>query len=114
MTTQEKCQVPLFKDYNITVLTEERWNEIIAAVQKEAPQEFLDIISKMESQELICFHTSAGRHIRNTYGLWELKHEPELIDGIDISPNHPDNISGIILQHIRLLEIAKNENKLLQ
>ena len=111
MTTQ--TTLPSFASYKITSLTEERWNEIIADVQKEAPQEFLDTIAKMEEHELICFHTSAGRHIRNTYGLWSLSHAPEIVDGVDVSPNHPDTISGLILQHVRLLEIAKNENKLL-
>ena len=30
-----------------------------------------------------------------------------------VAPNHPDAISSSILKHLRLLQIAKNEDKLL-
>lgn len=38
-------------------------------------------------------HHTLGRHLRNHAGLWEHSWEPELIEGVDHSPNHPDAIS---------------------
>ena len=42
-------------------------------------------------------HDTLGRAIRNKYNLWEIPWEPELRDGIDWSPEHPDCISDTIL-----------------
>lgn len=47
------------------------------------------------------FHLTVGMHIRNEYHLWQRpKWKPELIDGVDHSPMHPDAISGRILELI--------------
>ncbi len=54
------------------------------------------------------FHDTVGRDIRNDYHLWQRpKHTPELVDGIDISPMHPDAISGRVLEIIWELCHAK-------
>lgn len=49
---------------------------------------------------LISLHHSFGRYIRNKYKLWEVEWEPELIDGVDHSPNHPDSISMTIIEEL--------------
>jgi hypothetical protein len=49
-------------------------------------------------EELIRLHHSLGRDIRNEYGLWNRKWTPELKDGVDYSPNHPDAISMTIIR----------------
>ena len=105
--------VPSFVDYKITVITEQRWNEILDDMRQQAPQEFFELIATLPEEELSSFHHTTGRFIRNTYELWANKWEPEDIDGVDHSPNHPDAISSSILKHLRLLQIAKNEDKLL-
>jgi hypothetical protein len=57
------------------------------------------------------------RHIRNHYGLWysnpltkrwrEDESSRIIIDGLDMSPDHPDNISRVIF--LRAVEIARAE-----
>jgi hypothetical protein len=47
---------------------------------------------------LIELHHTFGTHIRNKYKLWENKWEPELRNGSDYSPNHPDNLSMEIIK----------------
>lgn len=48
------------------------------------------------------FHHGIGRNIRNEFKLWDRPpHEPELINGIDYSPNHPDAVSSWILQRVQ-------------
>ena len=50
---------------------------------------------------LIQYHHSLGRYIRNQYKLWENKWEPELDhEGVDMSPYHPDAISNEIIRLI--------------
>lgn len=46
------------------------------------------------------FHHSVGQWIRNEYHLWEVDWAPEIVDGVDCSPNHPDAISSRILRKI--------------
>ena len=51
-------------------------------------------------KDLSRFHHGYGTHIRNTYGLWKHDWEPEIKDGVDYSPNHPDAISMEIIEAI--------------
>lgn len=55
--------------------------------------------------DLILLHHTLGRHIRNQFGLWELKWTPVIVDGIDVSEDHPDAISMKIIE--RTWEILK-------
>lgn len=41
----------------------------------------------------IAMHLTLGMHLRNHCGMWLLAWVPEMIDGADHSPNHPDAIS---------------------
>ena len=89
-----------FESLNITAITKEKWNEIIKQVKDEAPEDFKQLLITLTKQDLISFHHTLGRHIRNAHGLWELGHEPVIEDGIDVSKNHPDNISMRIIEAI--------------
>lgn len=55
-------------------------------------------LKEMKEEELISTHHSLGRFIRNTYKLWECQWEPDLVDGVDHSPYHPDAISMTIIK----------------
>jgi hypothetical protein len=86
-----------------------------------------DIVSRMEEKDkqflretvpnrkaMGHYHFSVGMGIRNNYGLWDESHpltqqwfydrksgsKIHLKDGVDCHPNHPDNISGRILEHV--------------
>ena len=50
--------------------------------------------------KLIQYHSTLGRSIRNIFGLWENKWVPQLEDGIDVSPDHPDFISQRIIEDV--------------
>lgn len=41
-----------------------------------------------------------GMWIRNKYNLWTIPWEPELKDGIDYSPYHPDSVSMTIIKEV--------------
>lgn len=54
-----------------------------------------------DKQFMSIFHDTVGRYIRNEYNLWQRpKWRAEIVDGIDISPQHPDAISGRVLEII--------------
>lgn len=42
-----------------------------------------------------------GRHLRNNARMWETTWTPLLIDGVDHSHDHPDNISGRVIHQFR-------------
>ena len=50
------------------------------------------------------FHTSLGRDIRNEYNLWSIPWVPEMGEYCgclcDMSPYHPDNVSGTIIKEV--------------
>lgn len=57
---------------------------------------------------LIQYHHNLGQYIRNKYNLWETKWTPELVNGVDISVNHPDAISQEIIKMIWKMGPKKN------
>lgn len=50
-----------------------------------------------ENEVPVAMHSTLGRHLRNHAKLWECEWQPELIDGVDYSPNHPDAISSRVI-----------------
>ncbi|RWZ84364.1 MAG: hypothetical protein EO766_17240 [Hydrotalea sp. AMD] len=55
---------------------------------------------ELEKEELIKFHHTLGRHIRNEYDLWSIPWEPVIIDNCDYSPFHPDQVSMTIIEQV--------------
>lgn len=55
------------------------------------------------SEEPAMMHLSLGMHLRNHTKLWENPWEPELIDGVDYSPNHPDAVSGKVIRDFQVV-----------
>ena len=49
-------------------------------------------------ESLINYHHTLGQSIRDQYRLWERKWEPDLRDGIDYSPDHPDAVSQRVIE----------------
>jgi hypothetical protein len=65
----------------------------------------------VDQSTLTQYHFALGTYIRNKYKLWEHKWTPELDhSGVDISPNHPDNLSFEIMKMIWNLGPNKVEN----
>jgi hypothetical protein len=69
------------------------WFQEIPASQKK-------IFKDTKQECLVLYHDSLGRNIRNHFKLWETKWTPEIRDGIDYSPNHPDAISQRIIEAV--------------
>lgn len=57
-------------------------------------------LKSFQKENLIALHHSFGRSIRNTYDLWQRDWVPEIEDGIDVSPNHPDAVSMRIIETV--------------
>jgi len=58
----------------------------------------LENLRKTPKDQLIQFHSNLGRLIRNSLCLWNIKHKPKIVDGVDVSHNHPDAVSMRIIE----------------
>ena len=57
-------------------------------------------LSEWNDKKLIRYHDNLGRWIRNEYSLWSIPWTPELRDGVDYSPFHPDQVSQTIIEEV--------------
>lgn len=60
-----------------------------------------ELINKVKSiplSEMTQFHSTLGMQIRNRFELWKRSWTPNIVGGMDISPDHPDNFSMKILE----------------
>ena len=61
----------------------------------------IHIFKNHTEEDLVEYHQTMGRYIRYEHELWARKWTPEIgIDGVDYSPNHPDNYSIIIIRDV--------------
>lgn len=67
-------------------------------------EEAKTLFANTQKDQLISYHTTLGRTIRNHFKLWEIEWEPEYkMHGnveYDDSPNHPDAISMRIIEGV--------------
>lgn len=74
---------------------------IVTSIVSKLGSDDVQVLMETRFEDLIQFHSSVGRSIRNEYGLWNVDWEPELnAAGIDCSPNHPDAVSMRIIEKI--------------
>lgn len=71
---------------------EEMLKETVENIRREPYNDLVEFLGTKEA-DLGKFHFSVGMNIRNHFKMWENTWEPKIVDGIDISPEHPDNIS---------------------
>jgi len=94
----------------MTYLTKEQIADAI--IDRIIPEE-INHVKSLEREDMAMFHHSVGMEIRNDYGLWnednpltmqwfEDHGKDNHIDenGVDCHPNHPDQVSGDILEMI--------------
>lgn len=62
--------------------------------------ETINELKSTPEENLIEWHQSLGRHIRNKYKLWSRSWIPNIVNGIDFSEDHPDAISMKIIKEI--------------
>lgn len=87
------------------------FDNIVTAVRKEIAtwsDEDQNTFFTMPYQgvSLSTLHNTLGRYVRNKFNLWEYSWDPEIIDNIDYSPFHPDQLS------ITIIEAAWQKGKL--
>lgn len=63
---------------------------------KEIKKEFVNT----PKNKLVKFHSTLGRTIRNEFKLWETEWKPEIRDGVDYSPDHPDQLSMRVMEEV--------------
>lgn len=51
-------------------------------------------------EDLIKFHHTLGQDIRNNFELWRCTWYPEIVDGVDMSPEHPDAVSMTVIEEV--------------
>lgn len=95
--------------FNQTCLTEK---EIAEDVFNDLSEDEKDYLRSKTEGELIIFHHNQNRWIRNHYQLWHPEHPYTQIgvdvrDGVDYSPNHPDEYSGRVTKIV--WEMCHNE-----
>lgn len=59
-----------------------------------------DAFIKKKSSELIDYHSTLGRNIRNIYSLFSIPWEPVMKNGTDVSPDHPDAVSMRVIEEV--------------
>lgn len=82
-------------------------NKIADEVISELLHEDIQYIKSLNKDDLYSLHHTLGQSIRNKHNFWENKWTPELINGVDHSPYHPDNISMTIIEiiYFKLTEV---------
>lgn len=82
------------------------FDDIVSDMQTEISNQWSEeaktgfFLAEYGNNSLIGYHHSLGQHIRNKYKLWSRKWEPFLIDNVDYSSNHPDNVSMRIIEEL--------------
>lgn len=71
-------------------------DEIVDKVYAELSAESIDVLRRTSVEDLIYFHNTVGRHIRNTYNLWD--HPRAQFD--PYGDHHPDNWSMRIIERV--------------
>lgn len=50
--------------------------------------------------KLVIYHSTLGRSIRNHFKLWQYNWDKKIVDGIDLSPEHPDTVSMKVIEEV--------------
>ncbi len=82
-------------------------DEIVQAVFEDLQPSDFDVLKQVQRDDMIQFHHSVGMFIRNQYLLWDennpltmLNYEPQVVNGMDENPKHPDAVSQEILRRV--------------
>ena len=82
-------------------MTEDRFESVVSELLEmigEWPAEHRSKFVGTEKADLIQYHHGFGTSIRNHFRLWEYEWEKTLENGVDVSPNHPDQMSQRIIE----------------
>lgn len=102
VTDDRVSQVEMKMDDGSTVIHFLSIHDIVMNMLAHTEVAEIEALSKLEESDLIQFHHTVGREIRNEYNLWHehcplTKSNPIIVDGVDINPLHPDSVSQLII-----------------
>ncbi len=60
--------------------------------------EFVITFVDSSRDNLVKYHDSLGRMVRNEFKMWEDHWTPDVINGVDHSPEHPDQRSQRVIE----------------
>lgn len=80
-------------DFNAMVSETRRWFN-------KQPLEFRIEFINTPKNSLVKYHSTIGRQIRNGFKLWETSWKPVISNGVDVSPEHPDQISHRVVEEV--------------
>lgn len=83
----------------MTVSIAEMENELLTQFHCQ-PAELQEDFKNCTEQALVGYHHTLGQHLRNHFRLWERKWEPEIVNGVDRSPDHPDTVSMQVIHNV--------------
>lgn len=87
------------------------FNHMVSVVEKwikKSKIEDRNTFVSTPKEKLVRYHGTLGRDIRNEFKLWDADWTPKIVNGVDCSPNHPEQISMRIIEEV--WSRAKNEN----
>ena len=80
------------------MVSEEKMKEMVFEVMHmlycHTPKEDLEEFYNAPKDKLTeMYHRTVGVWVRDTFNLWQFPWAPELVNGVDESPEHPDAVS---------------------
>lgn len=75
------------------------FDRVMEIIYKAPAEEVLKFVTTPK-EDLIEYHSGLGRMIRNELSLWERGWEPTIVDGVDMSPHHPDAVSMRLIEEV--------------
>lgn len=67
---------------------------------RDLPPEVEEEFRNVPFDKLIQYHHTLGREVRNHFSLWACEWVPDIQEGVDCSPNHPDSISMQVIEKV--------------
>lgn len=61
--------------------------------------EFVVTFVDCPQDRLARYNDSLGRMLRNEFKMWDTEWKPEVVNGVDVSPEHPDQRSQRIIEY---------------
>lgn len=79
---------------------EEMVSQVTALLNKDGLKEIKKEFVNTPKGQLAKYHGTLGRTIRNEFKLWDTEWKPEIREGVDYSPDHPDQLSFRVMEEV--------------
>lgn len=80
------------------------WNDLSEESRRQSG------LRECKREDLIEYHHTLGQDIRNSFNLWQYTWYPEIVEGVDMSEEHPDAVSQRVIEKVwEALQDVENE-----